>query len=166
MADIITSIFEGVKMPRWTKTAKERLLEKTAPAANGCIEWTGCANQKGYGMMVYKGRIHAAHRVSWQEHFGAIPSGIMVMHKCDNPKCVNPEHLRLGTQQDNMDDMKEKGRQYTPRGEAHKRSKLTWAAVRDIRTSGESARSLASKYGVSDMTIYYVKTGKGWKEPA
>lgn len=153
-------------MPRWTKTPKERLFEKTTTAETGCIEWHGSANAKGYGMMVYKGRIHAAHRVSWQEHKGEIPAGLLVLHRCDNPKCVNPEHLFLGTNQDNMDDMKQKGRQFTPRGEEHKRSKLTWDAVRDIRSSGESARSLAAKYGVSDMTIYYVKTGKGWKEHA
>jgi hypothetical protein len=157
---------EVMTMPRWTKTAKERLFEKTAPAENGCIEWHGSANGKGYGMMVYKGRIHAAHRVSWQEHRGEIPSGLLVLHRCDNPRCVNPEHLFLGTNQDNMNDMKKKGRQYTPKGEEHKRSKLTWDAVRHIRTSGEGQKALALRFNVTEQTIWWVKSGKGWKEPA
>jgi hypothetical protein len=159
-------ILKEIDMPRWTKTPKERLFEKSTPAENGCIEWTGSANGKGYGMMVYKGHIRAAHRISWMEHFGDIPGNMLVCHRCDNPKCINPMHLFLGTNQDNMNDMKRKGRQYTPKGEDHARSKLTWDAVRDIRTSSDSAMMLAKRYGVSDMTIYYVKTGKGWKEPS
>lgn len=151
-------------MARWTQTTKERLFSKTALASNGCIEWHGCANQKGYGMMVYKGRIHAAHRVSWQLHFGEIAEGLLVLHHCDNPCCVNPDHLFLGTNQDNMDDMKSKGRQRTPRGEESKRSKLTWAAVREIRASSAGLRALARRFKVTEQTIWWVRSGRGWKE--
>lgn len=153
-------------MPRWTQTPKERLISKIERLESGCWKWLGSKNKKGYGMMVYKGRIHASHRVSWQEYNGPIPDGMLICHKCDNPSCVNPDHLFVGSNQDNMDDMKEKGRHWhkTPRGEQNKNSKLTWDQVREIRASEHlTVRELANKYGVTDVTIYYV-LNKGWKE--
>lgn len=78
-----------------------------------CWEWQSCLNPNGYGRIGHGGRGGrkcAAHRVSWEIHYGAIPDSLWVLHKCDNPACVNPNHLFLGSHQDNMDDMIAKGR--------------------------------------------------------
>lgn len=149
-------------MPRWTKTIHERFFDKVEKT-DSCWIWTGAKNRKNYGMFVYKGRVHMSHRVSYMEWKGEIPDGKLVCHTCDNPSCVNPDHLFVGSNQDNMDDMKSKGRQRFLTGENNKNSKLTWQQVREIRSSDESVLTLAKKYGVSDVTIYYVLK-EGWKE--
>jgi len=77
---------------------------------NGCWEWTATLDQSGYGLLGYEGSMKGAHRFSYKIYKGEIPKGLYVLHKCDNPPCVNPEHLFLGTQKDNMDDMYNKGR--------------------------------------------------------
>src|SRR5256885_74384 len=81
---------------------------------SGCWEWVGSKRELGYGQVRYKGRSARAHRIAWELTFGEIPDGRSVLHKCDNPPCINPDHLFLGTQQDNVDDMFRKGRQKTP----------------------------------------------------
>lgn len=79
----------------------------------GCWIWTGAINGGGYGSMCYRGRRDGAHRFSWEYHNGqSIPEGMRVLHKCDMPSCVNPEHLFLGTQSDNQIDAQTKGRRY------------------------------------------------------
>jgi len=89
----------------------QRFKDKFIVANNGCWEWTGCLDKKGYGQFYYKGKHRRAHRVSWALKYGEIPpSELFACHKCDNPKCVNPDHLFLGTQSDNMKDMSRKGR--------------------------------------------------------
>jgi len=76
-----------------------------------CWIWTG-ATVKKYGEFAFEGKIQSTHRVSWQIHFGTIPDGMDVLHHCDNPPCINPKHLFLGTHSDNMQDAKRKGRKY------------------------------------------------------
>lgn len=93
---------------------KDRLLEKYVPAEDGCWNWTGTKNINGYGMINPGGRSHTkvfAHRASWEIHNDKeIPKGMVVMHSCDNRKCINPDHLAVGTQSDNLLDMSIKGR--------------------------------------------------------
>lgn len=151
-------------MARWTKTPKERLLDKIEKRENGCWVWTAATNPQGYGLMVYKKRLISAHRISWMEHVGEIQDGLYVCHRCDNPLCINPDHLFLGSQKENMDDMIRKGRQIHPRGEDFNKSKLTWEAVRHIRSSDMTGYALAKMYGVGKNTIYAILKNRTWKE--
>lgn len=86
----------------WNKVNKQTI--------DGCWEWIGCKDRLGYGRLMYWGTLTLAHRFSWELHNKKIPKGLNVLHKCDNRKCVNPEHLWLGTHRDNMEDMVKKGR--------------------------------------------------------
>lgn len=109
-----------------------------------------------------------AHRVSWTLYRGEIPDGLCVLHKCDTPPCVNPEHLFIGTLQDNNADMAAKGRWSIngPRGlkgESHPQAKLTVQSVREIRASTETSTILARRYGVSLTTLCNAREGKTWR---
>lgn len=150
-------------MPRHSKTPKERLFEKTIARENGCIEWTGCKKETGYGIMIYKGAKHGTHRVSWREHFGDIPAGLCVLHSCDNPSCVNPKHLFLGTQQENLADMISKGRDRKASGARAGKARLTEAAVFEIRQSPESSAVMALKFNVSKEAVHSIRQGRSWK---
>lgn len=127
-----------------------------------CWEWQANRDMNGYGRISGAGkRRFLAHRVAWTIANGPIPSGMVVMHKCDNPPCCNPSHLTLGTQEMNMKDMAAKGR--AQRGTAHHNSKLTDDAVRLIRDNRTlSARKLAKQLGVGVWTIHNVRSGKRW----
>ena len=92
------------------KTTEERFWEKVAKLRSGCWEWTAACSSYGYGTFFFEGRNQPAHRVSWVLHRGPIPDGLLVCHTCDNPPCVNPAHLFLGTHQDNAEDKVKKGR--------------------------------------------------------
>ncbi len=137
-----------------------------------CWEWMGAYNYFGYGRIwVKEGRIRA-HRLSWELHFGAIPPGLVVCHKCDNPKCVNPDHLFLGTQKENLMDAFNKGRRsaigppsHSMKGDTHPLAKLTTADVVAIKValkSGISASQLAHRFNVAYNTIDHIKHGYRW----
>jgi hypothetical protein len=87
-----------------------KLLSRHTKDENGCWTWTGYKNQIWYGRARYFGDLVGVHRISWMHHHGEIPDGMLVMHKCDNRLCINPEHLQLGTHGDNNRDCFEKGR--------------------------------------------------------
>lgn len=92
-------------------TPEVRLLRSlTRSPANGCLEWSGVTNRRGYGRLQVQGRMVLTHRLAWELANGSIPEGMNVLHRCDNPPCCDPEHLFLGTQKDNVADMIAKGR--------------------------------------------------------
>ena len=128
-----------------------------------CWPWIGARHRNGYGAMNYSGRIMRVHRISWLINNGAIPEGKQILHTCDNPLCVNPDHLFVGTNSDNMADKVRKGRQ--AKGENQGSSKLQENSVREIRQKyqqGISQRELAKQYNVSTPAISQIVTKKCW----
>lgn len=124
-----------------------------------CIEAPGAKTAKGYGRVGNR----RAHRVAYEEAFGPVPEGLCVRHRCDNPGCVNPEHLEVGTVADNNRDTRIRGRHRAPRGEAHGQAKLRTADVARIRASRETGATLARTYGVAQSTISEIRSGK-WRK--
>lgn len=147
----------------------------------GCVEWAGSIDNKGYGRQWFQGRNQLAHRVAWMQVNGPVPRGLHVLHHCDNPPCINVEHLFLGTHQDNMDDMYAKGRKAIlagddhwshrepariTRGSAHGMSRLTEAdipVIRARRAQGETLQAIAATYGIAFQNIWAVVKGKTWR---
>ena len=131
---------------------------------NGCWNWVGHTNRGGYGQMRVRGKTYSAHRLSFMLNRGPIPDGVCVLHRCDVPACVNPDHLFLGTDLDNKNDMIAKGR--NPIGPKHGRARLTPEQVAEIRTkrsAGSGLRSLAKEFGVSQTAIFNV-VKKHWSD--
>lgn len=151
---------------------KERLLSHiTINPKTECWEWQG-SKRNGYGRMTVGSRTDktrkskSAHRVSYELFHEKIPNGMEVCHKCDNPCCVNPDHLFVGTRQDNMNDRSIKGRNKPQCGEKNGRAKLTEIQVVEIRQKrdrGMSYGELAKEYGVCKKTIRDAVREKNWK---
>ena len=170
-------------MPRKQRPLKDRFAEKyVVDAITGCWNWTSTVNGGGYGTIGLGTRSEGkdfAHRVSYRLHCGDIPDGMVVCHKCDNRRCVNPEHLFLGSQQDNLDDAKSKARirvgenWATParlngicKGEEHGQAKLTEVDVRRIlqlHAIGLDNTSLARRFGVTRRQVRNIVNRKNWK---
>jgi len=133
---------------------------------NNCWIWEGHKNKQGYGRLRSNYKDLLAHRVSWEIFFYDIPDGFWVCHHCDNPSCVNPEHLFLGTSLDNAQDRSEKKRNRNQNGSNHNMAKLNEKIVINIRRQlalGASGYGLAKKYNVSPMAINNIKHYKSWK---
>lgn len=147
----------------WMKVNKRSLSE--------CWEWTANVLSSGYGQFFYKGKRSYAHRVSYVICVGEIPKGLLVCHKCDNRKCVNPNHLFLGTQKENLADMKSKGRQryvsgWRPlAGEKNPQAKVDHIQVDEIRRlKGTcSYKEIGSRYGISASSVCLIINHKNWK---
>lgn len=148
-------------------TLSEKLYQKSSPLGD-CIVWTGTKNDSGYGKIRIHGKWRRAHRVSFEINHGEIPPGMVVRHSCDNPSCINPDHLLTGTQGDNINDMRDRGRARFAVGESSGKAKLTEADVRMIReihspgVRGRGAHVLAKRFGVSKPTIQAIISGKSW----
>lgn len=142
------------------------------PNDDGCMTWLSSRNKKGYGQMNNGGAaVMLAHRVSYEIHFGLFDESLCVLHKCDNPSCVAPEHLFLGTRADNMADCASKKRVVLPgfKGQEVHNSKLLNCEIPLIRKKfkqGLSARYLANFYSVSTDTIRAVINKKHWSHIA
>lgn len=149
-----------------------RFLSRVQVKASGCHEWGGATDGHGYGHLWLQGRIVKAHRASWILQRGAIPAGLWVLHKCDNPPCVNPDHLFLGDRTDNMRDMAAKGRQVfqaspekIKRGARAHRAKLTEAqvlAIIGLIREGRTHKSIGAEYGVSTPAISAIASRRNW----
>ena len=149
-----------------SKPIADRFWEKVKRGP-GCWEWQASKASWGYGQ-IGRGRkgagVYRTHRLSWEINNGPIPEGMCVLHKCDNPPCVRPDHSFLGTLSDNTNDAARKGRM--PRGESHPNTILTEVKINEIKEfikSGLTQRVVADKYGISSSTVSNVIRGKTWK---
>lgn len=134
-----------------------------------CWEWAGSTNKMGYGYITIKndeGKFvkFKAHRISYYLHYNKDPHSLLVMHKCDNPKCCNPQHLDIGTDKTNADDREVKGR--GNKGESNGHAKWTENQILEMRrlySEGISTKELAEKYGTYANSIYCIVTKRYWK---
>lgn len=130
----------------------------------GCIEWTGALMYQGYGHLTWRGKVYRAHRASYVAHKGDILKGMVICHKCDNPKCINPDHLFMGTQAENSADMAMKKRSTI--GIKNPMAKLDAAKVQAIRIwaqTGMIHKKIAEKFGVSRRNIGRIVSDERWK---
>lgn len=132
----------------------------------GCWEWNGCRDEHGYGVVRWETRKIRAHRWMWEMRNGPIPKGMFVCHHCDNPSCANPDHLFLGTPQDNRLDCCRKKRHWVPGGEENGRAILTEEqavyVMARLLTGRETQSAIARELGVSPATIRCIWTGSSW----
>ena len=142
-------------------TASERLAELSVAEESGCIRFTGHLDGEGYGRIMVARVKYMAHRLSYSLNNGPIPDGYVVRYKCDNPSCINPEHLEVGTQADNIADKVSRGRQ--ARGSGVGRAILTEESVREIRSSPLKVSELSTLYGVSVVSIRNILRRKTWQ---
>ena len=153
---------------RYPRDPMQRFLEKVKKEpSDGCWIWQGPVHKSGYcnfrmpkSLCGGKQKSVLAHRFSYEQHIGPIPPKIFVCHRCDNPTCVNPKHLFLGTHEENMRDMALKNRK--KHGSNHPFAKLNEEKVRAIRSDPRPSRAVASEYGVSSRTICHVRSRELW----
>ena len=137
---------------------------------NECWNWLGAKNEKGYGGIgrgVRNGKHELAHRVSYELTHGAVPEGCYVLHSCDNPSCVNPAHLRAGSQSENIKEAFDKKRKVQPImfGEQNPRSKLNIEQVKFIKSNPQLGhKHIADMFGLSPNCIRGVRIGRTWKD--
>ena len=157
--DLIVTQCSPMEWRFWKRVDKEGLIH---PVYGQCWRWTGHKMKSGYGSFT----AGLAHRYSWLLHCGEVPEGLSVLHHCDNRECVNPGHLFLGTQQDNLADMRSKGHQV--RGETQGGSKLTDGQVREIRSRYKryshkhGSGALAREFGIGEVEIWRIVKRQRW----
>lgn len=148
----------------WSKS--ESLKDRFEPRLivnDGCWGWSGRKDNHGYGVMQYANTSYRAHRLSYSLYIGEIPSGMHVLHHCDNPECANPKHLFLGTHADNMRDKTQKKRAHGAHpGEAHYKAKLTAFEVLKILNDLRPHKIIAADFGIARSSVGDIKTGRSW----
>ena len=151
-------------MHSWTR---EELLARTSPSGE-CLIWQGSVGGMGYGTVRHDGRYTTTHRLQWRLSYGEIPNGLFVMHRCDVKLCINPKHLMLGTNADNLRDASAKGR--IPHGETRKNSVLTERAVRAMQLQyalgGISLEKVGRIYGVCFSVARRIIRHETWRHVA
>lgn len=147
-----------------SKSPTERFWARVKKQEDGCWIWLGSKSDKGYGGFPYEDSHNArAHVVAYKLNKGPIGQGLQVLHTCDNPSCVNPDHLYTGTHQGNMDDMVRRHRSCT--GEKNGGGgKLTLEEVTSIKHDVRSGPEIAREYNISRTLVSLIKCGKNWKE--
>lgn len=157
----------GPEAPRfWSKVDKAGPVPAHVPELGPCWVWTKSTDRRGYGRFGLPGRHGGwtyAHRWSWKAAHGAVPPGLCVLHRCDNPPCVRPEHLFVGTHGDNSADKKAKDR--SNRGERNGMARLTddeVRAARELRSQGMTYAEIAQQLGRSLHPVWRAASGRGW----
>lgn len=166
-------VTEVADMPKETPVSERLLRKSVVDPITGCRNWIGALLKVGYGKIQMPtgktgGRTSSAHRESWIAFMGPVPAGMCVCHKCDNPRCIRPSHLFIGTFKENTHDMIAKGRMNSPVGERSSAAKLTADKVRIIRERySQSPRpyqsELAKEFGVDQSQISYIVNRKKWR---
>lgn len=150
----------GFDVPKMNPGRKPLEFWKLVKKTKTCWNWQGFISRYGYGIYCNDGE-HRAHRWAWESVHGAIPDGLVVMHLCDNKKCVRPSHLRVGTQAENRADCVQKNRQ--ARGSKSGRAILNERQVRRILADPRSSTLIAKDYKVEPTTIRKIKCGRNWR---
>lgn len=155
-------------MPAKSKLSIRDRFWNFVDRSGDCWIWTGFRNKKGYGHFNFaRGGAMTAHRFAYLDTFGEFDRSLQVCHKCDNPPCVNPNHLFLGTNSDNQIDSSKKGRHCRPRGEKSTTAKLTWEDVEEIRHHWKyqkSQKAIGKQFGVSQSSIWRILHNLTWIE--
>jgi hypothetical protein len=146
-------------MPKRQVDLRERFFSKTKRAENGCLEWTA-VTRYGYGIFNRYPKLIIASRMAWIFEHGEIQDDLCVLHRCDNPKCVDHTHLFLGTRGDNHRDKVAKGR--SNRGIKHGHSKLTDDQVRQIREMSGTQNEIAKMFGIDQGAVSRIRSRKAW----
>ena len=143
----------------------ERIKSNCTIDDNGCCVWQRSVVTSGYGQIETEGRCHRAHKMAYEFVNGPVPEGLSVLHSCDVTRCCNPDHLRTGTQRENVYDMISRGRavQY---GSGHTKAILTPAQVEAIRADPRTSRAIARDYGISQSTATRATGGFTYKDVA
>jgi hypothetical protein len=158
-----------IKNTKIPYTLENILRYKSKKMDNDCIIYTGTIKKNGYGSISFKNKEYLAHRKSYEFYYGKISKNIHVCHHCDNPPCINPKHLFLGTAKDNINDCIKKNRNSSPpiaRGSKSNLSKLCERDVLEIKEKlkkGEAGNKIAKQYGVTRQNIYFIKSNKSWR---
>lgn len=138
------------------------LLNRARLTDHGCWEWQASKDGAGYGQISVRNRTRRAHRVAFEAFKHEIPQGAVLCHSCDNPSCINPEHLRVGTQKDNARDREMRGRRDV-KGEQIGTAKLTEQDALAIKMSDLPARVLSDIFSVDKSQIWNIRAGRSWK---
>jgi hypothetical protein len=141
-----------------------RFMSKVTRIDGGCWEWTAGTFNNGYGVFELNGKTKRAHRVSYEIFVGEIPVGKIVMHSCDNPRCVNPKHLSVGTVAENNADKVSKKRDMRIRGENNHSSRLKEDDVIYILSSDKTSVELAEEFHISPVAIGKIRRRVTWKD--
>lgn len=158
--------YYGIMPSMISDDLKQRFWEKVDLSGNGCWNWKASVAGKGYGQIKVPGtrRQVYAHRLSYEIHFGSIPQGFMVLHRCDNPRCVRPNHLFLGTGADNLGDMAAKGRHlFGERNSEHRLTEVQVHEIFDLSEAGRSQHWIAKQMGVGQPQVGRILRGERWR---
>ena len=148
------------QLPFWN-----RVEAQTIQNENGCHVFTGSKDKFGYGRIHKDKKLVRLHRAMYERVHGFIPKGMVILHSCDNPACINPHHLSADYQSENVKDMYSKGRGNNLAGSKHGMAKLNEADVVNIKkrlSNGDTCVSISKDYGVSEGSIRNIKKGRNW----